>query len=354
MVRLKDVAEKAGVSVMTISKALRDANDISSATKVRIKILADQMGYVPDSAAQNLRNRTSKIFGLVIPSVNNPLFARMVAAIEERTRDLGYDLILAHTMNLAEREDASVRRLLSRRVDGLFISPVYRLTQTVPIYEELKRRATPTIVLGHCGLFCSQFANVESDDIKASHTATSHLIQLGHKRIAFLCGPTSAPWAQERLEGYRRALRDAQIDRDDSLIFAAGSTIDEGEKTALQLIDESVEFTAVQAATDLVAIGAANVFLNQGMKIPQDLSVVGFGNILAAEYFRVPLTTLRQPKHRMGDAAVDCMLQILAGKLPESKRLPADLVIRASTSGIHFTQRATNITHQVMEAQVTL
>ena len=339
MVRLKDIAARAGVSLMTVSKALRDAPDISSNTKARIKVLAEQMGYVPDSAAQNLRSRTSKLFGLVLPSITNPIFVRMATAIEERTRDLGCDLILAHSLNLAEREETSIRRLLSRRVDGLFISPVYRMAQSAPIFEELKRRNTPTVILGHRAPFCQNFANVESDDLGGSFAATSHLLELGHKRIAFFSGPLGSPWAQERLEGYRRALRGAQIEPDDHLVFAAGATVDEGEKAALQLIDESVKFTAVQAVNDLVAIGAANLFLNQGIKIPQELSVIGFGNILASEYFRVPLTTLRHPKYRLGNAAVDCMLQLLAGKIPESRRLAADLVVRASTAIPHITQR---------------
>lgn len=339
---------------MTISKALRNAPDISVGTKARIKILAEQMGYVPDSAAQNLRNRTSKLFGLVIPSVTNPIYARMVAAIEDRTREMGYDLIIAHTLNLAEREDASVRRLLSRRVDGLFISPVYRFAQSAPIYEELKRRSTPTVILGQCAPFCKSFANVESDDIAGSFAATNHLLQLGHKRIAFLGGPIGSPWAQERLEGYRRALREAQLDFDDGLVFTAGSTIDEGEKTALELINESTPVTAIQAVNDLVAIGAATIFLNQGTEIPRELSVVGFGNILAAEYFRVPLTTLRQPKHRMGEAAVDSMLQLLAGKLPESQRLTTDLVVRASTSIAQIPQRSASVTPQPTTARIML
>jgi LacI family transcriptional regulator len=342
MVRLKDVALRAGVSVMTISKALRDAPDISPATKARIKILAEQMGYVPDSAAQNLRNRTSKLFGLVIPSVTNPIFARMVSAIEEHTRELGYDLILVHTHNLPDREESAIRRLLSRRVDGLFISPVYRLAPTAPIYEELKRRGIPTVILGQCAPFCQQFASVATDDLGGSHAATSHLLQLGHKRIAFFSGPLGSPWAHERLEGYRRALRDANIEPDDRLVFTAGSTIDEGENAALQLINESLRVTAVQAVNDLVAIGAANVFLNQGIKIPQDLSVVGFGNILASEYFRVALTTLRQPKRRMGIAAVECMLQLLKGETPESRRLPADLIVRASSGTAQFVQHSDN------------
>jgi DNA-binding LacI/PurR family transcriptional regulator len=354
MVRLKDIAEKAGLSVMTISKALRDAPDISASTKARIRLMAEQMGYVPDSIAQGLRNGTSKLLGLIIPSMTDPLYARLVSAIESRTRALGYDLLLAHTMNLADREEASIRRMLSRRIDGLFISPVYRLAPTAPIYEELKRRKTPTVVLGQCGPFCAQFTNVESDDVAASQSATSHLIQLGHKRIAFLAGPLGSPWAHERLEGYRRALRAAEIEPDDKLIFSAGSTIAEGEKAALQLINESLDITAVQAVNDVVAIGAATVFVKQGIKIPEELSIIGFGNILAAEHFRIPLTTLRQPKHRMGDAAMDCMLQLLNGKSAESQRLIADLVVRESTSQARLLRHSAKKPLSHSDARTTL
>src|SRR6267143_32147 len=144
MVRLKDIAEQAGVSVMTVSKVMRDAPDISVATKTRVRALAQQMGYVPDSQAQGLRTRTSRLFGLVISAMTNPIFARVVMAIEEQACQLGYDVILVHTLGLPEREETAIRRLLSRRVDGLFISPVYRMEPTATIYQELVRRGTPT------------------------------------------------------------------------------------------------------------------------------------------------------------------------------------------------------------------
>src|SRR6202142_4201587 len=127
MVRLKATARHAGVSVMTVSKALRDASDVMAATKARGKGLAQQMGYVPDSTAQGLRTRTTKLFGLVVSSLTNPIFSRIVLAIEERAHILGYDVLLAHTFNQPEREEACLRRLLPRRVDGLFLSPVYRM-----------------------------------------------------------------------------------------------------------------------------------------------------------------------------------------------------------------------------------
>jgi DNA-binding LacI/PurR family transcriptional regulator len=331
MVRLKDIAERAGVSVMTVSKVLRDASDISAATKTRVKLLAQQMGYVPNSMAQGLRNRTTKLFGLVISTSTDPIFSRVLLALEERAHELGCEIILTHTLNIPEREDACIRRLLARRVDGLFISPVYRMPPTATSYSELLQRNVPTVILGHCAPFCSQFVSVATDDVLGSYTATQHLLQLGHKRIAFLAGSPANPSALERFEGYRRALREAAFDVDDRLVFQAGSTLEDGAKAALQMMNEGVKATAVQAINDLVAIGAANTFLNQGLMIPQELSVVGFGNILTTEYFRVPLTTMRQPKFRLGSTAMDSMLRLLRGERPEPKRLAADLIVRAST-----------------------
>lgn len=331
MIRLKDIAQRAGVSVMTVSKVLRNAPDISASTKARIKLLAQQMGYVPDSTAQSLRTRTSRFLGVIIPSITNPLFARVLLAIEERAHEMGFEIILAHTLGLEEREEACIQRLLSRRVDGLFISPVYRLRPDAPIYQTLQTRGVPVVILGHSAPFCRQFANVETDDILGSYATTQHLLKLGHKSIAFFAGPQAAPWAQERFEGYRRALRESNLEVEDRLVFQAGTTIEDGAKAALQFVNESTKATAIQAVNDLVAVGCANTFLNQGIKIPDHLSMVGFGNFLASEYFRVPLTTVRQPKFRLGAAAMDTMLKLLGGEKPQNKRLRAEIVIRQST-----------------------
>jgi len=331
MVRLKDIAVRAGVSVMTVSKVMRDTSDISASTKARIRQLAEQMGYNPDSIAQGLRTGTTKLFGLVISSTTNPVFARVVMAIEERAHEMGYDLITAHSLNIPEREEAVIKRLLSRRIDGLFLVPVYRLDPTAPIYEELARRGIPTVLLGHKAPFCQKFPNVETDDVNASYALTQHLLQLGHKRIAYFTGPPVSPGSQERFEGYRRALREAQIEVDEKLIFNAGATIEEGEKAALQMLNEAPKVTAIQAVNDLVAIGAASLLLNQGVRIPQDISVVGFGNVLISEHFRVPLTTIRQPKLRLGAAAVESMTRVMRGEQVLTKRLAAEIVIRQSS-----------------------
>ncbi len=331
MVRLKDIAERAGVSIMTVSKALRDGPDVSDATKARVKLLAQQLGYVPDSSAQGLRTRTTKLFGLVLSSAAEPGLTPLILAIEQRAYELGYDLLLAHTLGLAEREEACVRRLLARRVDGLFIAPASRLSDDAPIYTELLARGTPTVVLGHPPGFCTQFPAVEIDDRAGGYIAAKHLLKLGHNRIAFLAGPQGAPWAQERFEGYRLALREAGLEVDDNLVFQAGHTIEDGRTAARQLLHESRPATAVQAVNDSVALGCAGVLLSQGVSIPQHLSLTGFGNTQAGECFRVPLTTLNEPVSRLGSEAVAAMRQVLLGRRPTQKPLPVDLIVRNST-----------------------
>ena len=149
MIRLKDIALKAGVSVMTVSKALRDEKDVSATTKTRVKLLAQQMGYIPDSSAQGLRTRKTRLFGLVISFMTNPIYSRVVLAIEERAHELGYDVLLAHTLNVPEREEACIRRFVARQVDGLFIAPVYRHATEARVYQELLNRRIPTVLLGH-------------------------------------------------------------------------------------------------------------------------------------------------------------------------------------------------------------
>jgi DNA-binding LacI/PurR family transcriptional regulator len=193
-------------------------------------------------------------------------------------------------------------------------------------------RKVPTVLLGSPAPFCKHFISIEIEELVASYNVTKHLLGLGHKKIAYLTGPPAAPWAHERFEGYRRAFREAGLEVDDKLVFAAGSTLEDGAKATLQMLNEGCHPSAVQAVSDLVAIGCAETLLQQGLKIPGDLSVAGFGNILAAEFYRVPLTTVSQPKYRLGIAAMETMTSLIRGEKVASRRLPAELVLRQSTA----------------------
>jgi LacI family transcriptional regulator len=293
--------------------------------------MAEEMGYVPDVMAQSLRTRRTRLFGVVVPNVTHPVLSQATVALQDSAFESGYDIILAQTQDSPQREEAALRRLLARRIDGLFLYPVYRLAPTAPIYEELIRSRTPTVLLGTRSSFCSQLTAIETENSEASFELTRHLLGLGHRRIAFFTGPPSMPDAQERFDGYRRALRDARITLDDRLVFAAGSSVEDGEKAALQMLNEATDATAVQATSDFVAMGAASILLKQGLRIPQDISLAGFGDYFGADHFRVALTTVRQPRAMIGSAAAECMFRLLRGEKVEPRRLAAPVIIRDST-----------------------
>lgn len=331
MVRLKDIAEVLGCSVMTVSKALRDEPDVSAATKTRIKLTAQQMGYVPDSSAQGLRTRTTKLFGLAVSSCSDPMLAGVVSAIEQLAYEMGYDLLLAQNGNIPEREEACIRRFLARRVDGIFIAPALRLTAEAPIFQELLARSVPTVILGSPPPYCSGFVSVYAEEESAAHAVTRHLLQLGHRQIAFMAGLGGAIAHKARLDGYRRALAEVGLDFQEQYVFQAGRTVEDGEKAARQFTVERCPATAIQAIDDLVAIGCLKHMVSQGLRVPQDVSITGFGNVLMSDAVLVPLTTVRHPKSRLGAAAINAMQHLLKNRRPEQKPIPAELIIRAST-----------------------
>lgn len=332
MARLTDIAKIAGVSVMTVSKALRNAPDISPHTKQKIKKIAEELGYVPNFMARSLRSRKTLLIGLVISSVTNPFFSRVIMAVEEKSFETGYDLLLAQTYNSIEREEKILKRLMARHVDGILISPVYRLETKSEVYDELLVKNIPLVLLGHPSDFCQRFPYVSANDYELSYMATKHLISLGHKRIAFLASHGFYPWSSNRLNGYIKALHESNIEVDERLILAIGSRIEDGFQAAEQIVSEGVEFTAIQAVNDLVAIGAMNYLISKGIKVPEQVSIVGFGNILMSETCSVPLTTINQPKYRLGAAGFDLLLTKMLGKDVESKMLEGELIIRKSSA----------------------
>jgi DNA-binding LacI/PurR family transcriptional regulator len=331
MVRLKDIAASVGVSVMTVSKALRDAPDVSSATRSRIQAVARQLGYVPDSTAQGLRTRKTRLLGLLVPACADPVHAESIAAIEQRAHELGFDLLLAQSLSQPEREELCIRKFLSRRVDGLLLVPAEQIATEVRIYQELLARRVPAVLLGHPPPFCSQFPVVAAAEAAGSQAATAHLLESGHRRIAFFAGPPGAGWAQQRFAGYRSGLRQYGLDVDDRLVFQAGRTVEEGARATEQMLDEGVDATAVQASTDLVAIGCIGDLIARGYRVPHDFSVTGFGDIPLARHFQIPLTTVSQPMARLGTCAVAALSQLMRQTPPTLYALPAPLVVRQST-----------------------
>lgn len=332
MVRLADIAKAAGVTTMTASRALRNTPHVAAATRHRIQQLAKQMGYVPDFTARSLRTRSQQLLGLIVPNLDDPVFSRLMASINDRALEAGYDLLIAQSMGQIEREQKAVRHFLARRVDAMMIAPVFRPAHKVELYEELQQRGVKVLVMGAPPAFAGAFPYLEPDDIEGARQATLHLVGLGHRRICYLAGPPVQCTSLRRFEGFRKALRESGLDVRDELVFSAGWSIADGEHAALLMLQERANPTAILAAHDWAAVGAARTLLRQGLRVPEDISIVGFGNTPLAENFGIPLTTVRQPKTSWGELAVETVLRMIQGEKVPSRSIPTELLVRESTS----------------------
>jgi len=331
MVTLKQIAQEAGVSIMTVSKVMRDYPDIAPKTKERIRSIANHLGYVPDAAARSLRTRSTRTIGVVLPNISQTYFPRVFVGIEQVAKARGYKLLLSHSNDDPHQEAAEVRELLSRKVDGLIIVPANRLDASYDMFTMLESRNVPTVIVDRQPQPLANFLRVVPDDRQGGYLATKHLIDLGHRDIALLAGPSGSPSTQERTEGYRRALQESGIAFRDDLVFSAGSEISDGQKAASELVNERTRCTAIFAHNDLVAIGAAEFFLQQKWRVPEDVSIIGYGDLHGAALYRVPLTTVRQPQSGLGQLAVQVLFERMAGRPAESRRMPVEVIVRSST-----------------------
>ncbi len=333
MVRLVDIARQAGVSVMTVSRVMRDTPDISEATKAKVLAIAKQLGYLPDAMARSLRTRSTRLLGALVPTVTDRVVGPALQTIGEYVQQLGYDLIVAQSFDRPELEESCLHRLLARRIEGLFLVPVGPAAVAAQHHVHLRRRQVPAVVLGYGPAMASDESlhAVGADETAASRLVTDHLIGLGHRQIVFLAGPSLSASARARFDGYRQALRSSGIDLDERLVFGAGLTMADGVRAVERMLSESVRATAVQAVNDMVAIGAMDGLVKRGCSVPGDWSLAGFGDLPLSGFGRIPLTTVGEPKHQLGKAAVQVMASLLRGESPVSVLLPTELIVRSST-----------------------
>jgi DNA-binding LacI/PurR family transcriptional regulator len=337
MATLKEIARNLNLSAMAVSKALRDAPDISAATKARVKAEAQRLDYVPNQAARNLRACRSHLLGVVVPQINHPYFSNIVWGIERQAEASGYQILLGHSLDAASHEVAEVRKLLARQVDALLLVPAVRWQDRLATLELASSRDVPVVLLDRFPAGANQFPRVTwivNNDRLGAEKATQHLLELGHREILFFAGPHGSSSSAARLEGYRRAMADSPAGQEDRRVFLAGHGIEGGEKAMSQVLDEGAPCTALVAFNDSVAFGAIDLLLRQGQRIPHDISVVGFGDSLLARHFRVPLTTMHCAVADMGSAAVQAALELIAHCPVQPRELNTELIIRESTGPV--------------------
>lgn len=329
-VTMKDIAQRAGVSVNTVSKALRGKSDISKQTRQKILKIAREIGYIKNTTAFALRRNQTKTIGVVIEDSSNPFFAEVLKGVETATRKSGYQLLLMNTETDTRAQSEAIRTLLERRVEGLLISPFGENTED---FERLLNMNFPFVLLGR-HMYRPDIDEVYSDEIKGGYLATEHLISVNRKRILFINTDMNNSASKMRYEGYKKALCDFGIDlsQDYLVVVPHNRNMEAGYQGVKEAIKRGISFDAIVCYNDMFAFGAIKALDELGKKVPEDVAVVGYDDVSFASYFRPPLTTVHIQKHEMGLEAFKVLLERIRGTRKKYKQLILDveLVVRRS------------------------
>lgn len=337
-VTLKQIAELLGISVTTVSKALKDYPDVSKKTRKLVRETAEQLHYRPNSFAVNLRTKESKTIGLIIPEVVHHFFSTVIKGIIAQAEKKGYLVIILQSNESYELEKKQIDLLLSKHVDGILIS-LANETSDFKHLTDIIDQGKPIVMFDKIAKIvnCSK---VIIDDRKAAYIATQHLIDTGCKRIAHFRGPLLPQNSIDRFLGYKKALLDNNLPYDSSLVYicdCSDLSFEEGKENASKLLEDHDDVDGIFINTDMVAIGAITEFNNRGVKIPNDIAIVGFSNWFMSSAITPSLSTIDQPGFQMGKMAFKQLYKelkaIKKGKEihPKIIELETSLVKRNST-----------------------
>ncbi|MBD3291037.1 substrate-binding domain-containing protein [candidate division KSB1 bacterium] len=332
-VTIKDIASRLNLHHTTVSKALRNHPDINPETKKRILETAESLDYHPNIMAQSFKNKKSNTVGVCVPIINLDFFAEVISGIQNVLYDAGYTMIVCQSNESYEREEIDTRALVSNQVAGLIIA----ISQTTQYAEHLKvfqRRGIPLVLFDRvpAGI---EACNVIVDDFHSAFHAVQYLIKSGYRRIAHLAGPSHISVSANRLKGYKAALKKNNIDIEESLIIHGGFREEDGTSGFEQLIAAGNLPDAIFAVNDSVAAGAFLLIKKNGLKIPDDIALLGFGDLKISSYLEPSLTTVRQSPHRMGEIAAKMLIEQIEHKdekfTPRTEIVKTELIIRHST-----------------------
>ena len=330
--QMQDIARLAGVSTATVSRALNQSSLVKDATRLRIEELARSLKYQINVGARNLRLQRNRTVAVVVPydaatrqTVSDPFFVSMLGSLADALTERGYDMLLSRID--AERLDLAADLEASGRAIGVILIGQWRHHDQL---NELASRQVPIVVWG-AQLPQQIYCTVGSDNIAGGVLATEHLIQIGRRHIAFF-GDPQLPEVGQRYEGYRRALTRHGIALVPNLMqppaFAEWSA-----STAVEaLLQQKTRFDAIFASSDLMAMRSIGTLRGHGLRVPEDVAVVGYDDIELAQYIHPSLTTICQPLVSGAEALVDALLRLIEGEHPPSKILPTRLIVRESTA----------------------
>jgi LacI family transcriptional regulator len=330
-ITIRDVAEAAGVSVSTVSRVLNDKDDVAPETYEKVQDVIQEMGYTSSLAARSMRSRRTNVMGLIVPDVADSFSIQVMKGVNQAVFELDYDLIIYTSGSIKKRSAAERERYFVSLLNGSVTDGVIIVTPAATSFST----AAPVVTIDPNNE-CPDCLMISATNHAGAMAAMEYLLGLGHRRIGFIGGRPDLQCAQRRLQGFQDALRQAGIALDPALIAAGDFTAETGQECARQLLSLPEPPTAIFAANDQSAIGAIKAARNVGLRVPDDLSVIGFDNIPEAAYFDPALTTIDQFMERMGYTATEMLIDLVQGRPLERElhKIPTQLIVRDSCQAL--------------------
>ena len=327
-VTISDVAREAGVSLMTVSRVINGKGEISASTRQHVLDVIALLGYRPSGIARGLATQRTGTIGLVVPDIANPFFSDVARGAEDRARAAGYHVFVCNADESPQRELSVLESLEEKRVDGLVLC-------SSRVKDDHLRAALehhPAAVLVNRRLPEARVGAIMLADDAGAQLAIQHLLQSGHRAIGFLAGPLTSYSSRQRAIGYEAALEAAGISHNLDWVCPCSYEVNGGKETALALLSDHPELTALFCYNDLVAVGALQACADLGLQVPEDLAIVGFDDIPMAAVVTPALTTCRVPRHELGDQAMKLLLDRIHGCTEDCREfvLYPTLIVRAS------------------------
>ncbi|MCX7711467.1 MAG: LacI family transcriptional regulator [Clostridia bacterium] len=331
-ITIKDIAKKAEVSYATVSRALTNHPEINEETRRKVLQIAHEMGYRPNAIAKGLVTKNSRTLGLIIPDITNPFLSEVAQGMGDYASQNGYQVFLCNCNWDVQREKEHLSKLLSSRVDGIVIAPV-----SDDISHILRHKEEIPIVFAAYKPNAEKCSFVTTEDVRNVSLAMEYLVKLGHKKIAYIGGPESNSADIARFHGYRSILEKNAIAMEPHYVIHDQYTISSGYRNTKQILENCDLPTAVLAGNDIVALGVIQAIEEFGLSVPGDISVIGFDDISYASLNKIQLTTIHQPKYKIGELSAKVLIDRIQN--PEEKKdsyeiLESKLIIRKTCRGI--------------------
>lgn len=337
MVSMADIARKASVSVTTVSHVLNGSRPVREETMLRVRVAAQELGYRPNMLARSLRRKQSLTIGLIVPDISNAFFAEIGRGLTDASFDAGYTVVIGNTGGDPEQEHRNITGMLEKQVDGMVVALAGLQPSDI---ESMVGSSVPMVIIDR-DVPGATADVVLADNVSGGIQAVEHLVSLGHRRIACVVSRAASRASEPgRLYGYREGMRRAKLDS--SELVTVTDELEQGSQTAeidagylatQRVLDQQPRPTAIFLTNDLMAIGALRAAHDRGVPVPEELSIVGFDDILLARYTIPALTTVIQPRDKMGRIAADLLIARAndASRLPMRRVLEVSLVQRESS-----------------------